>query len=682
MILNYYSAIGMLALLILLIENQDVLLNRNDAFSNPAWKVYRRFLFAVLVYYVTDITWGILESYKLSAALFADTTVYFIAMAVGVLFWTQYTVTYLEEDHPFGNFLLYTGRAFAAAVLGLVILNIFTPILFTVDKDCVYQALFIRYIILAFQIALLLMISAYAFRSIVRGRHMAENGQRYRTLGMFGLIMAIFLFAQLWDPYLPLYAIAYLLGTSLLRAFVIGDEKEGYRKKVEEAFENARSSGTVYSRIAQTLARGYMHLFYIDLETGDYVEYHTDKENGKAFEARRGSDFFESCQLNIRQLIYPDDREMLANALEERKLKETLDRNDTLIMTYRVWGDNGPVYASMNVSRMEDDSRYAIMGVMDVDEEMKQRRAAEQIREEHAAYARISALSGEYLSLHVVDPETDRYRLCSANPLFKSFGIPEEGEDFFTLTRELSHRYVHPEDLDRYMQAFTKENVLAEIGRTGLFALTYRLIAEDEPVFVRLKCAAVEETDGRKIIVGINDVDDQVRQEEEYAQRLRQAQTRATVDALTGVRNKYAYLDAETELDRQMEDPSRLPFAIIVLDVNDLKKTNDTAGHQAGDKLLRDACRIICQTFKHSPVFRIGGDEFAVIARGHDYEHLGELTGKIDEHNRQAAAGGGPVIACGAAECTDDTSVAAVFKRADTAMYENKRLLKETGGAQ
>ena len=71
-----------------------------------------------------------------------------------------------------------------------------------------------------------------------------------------------------------------------------------------------------------------------------------------------------------------------------------------------------------------------------------------------------------------------------------------------------------------------------------------------------------------------------------------------------------------------------------------------------------------------------------MIARGHDYEHLGELTGKIDEHNRQAAAGGGPVIACGAAECTDDTSVAAVFKRADTAMYENKRLLKETGGAQ
>ena len=682
MILNYYSAIGMLALLILLIENQDVLLNRNDAYSNPAWKVYRRFLFAVLVYYVTDITWGILESYKLSAALFADTTVYFIAMAVGVQFWTQYTVTYLEEDHPFGNFLLYTGRAFAAAVLGLVILNIFTPILFTVDKDCVYQARFIRYVILAFQIALLLMISAYAFRSIVRGRHMAENGQRYRTLGMFGLIMAIFLFAQLWDPYLPLYAIAYLLGTSLLRAFVIGDEKEGYRKKVEEAFENARSSGTVYSRIAQTLARGYMDLFYIDLETGDYVEYHTDKENGKAFEARRGSDFFESCQLNIRRLIYPDDREMLANALEERKLKETLDRNDTLIMTYRVWGDNGPVYASMNVSRMEDDSRYAIMGVMDVDEEMKQRRAAEQIREEHTAYARISALSGEYISLHIVDPETDRYRLCSATSGFKNFEIPEEGEDFFNLTRELSRRFVHPEDLERFLQAFTKENVLAEIGRTGLFALTYRLIIENEPVFVRLKCALVEEADGRKVIVGINDVDDQVRQEEEYAQRLRQAQTRASVDALTGVRNKYAYLEAETQLDQQIEGQPKPEFAVVILDVNDLKKVNDTSGHQAGDRYLRDACGIVCQTFKRSPVFRVGGDEFAVLAQGHDYEHIEELTGVIAGHNMQAIRDGGIVIACGMAKFEDDASVAAVFRRADAAMYENKKMLKQMGGAQ
>ena len=93
----YYSAIGLLAMLILLIENQDVIRNLEGAFEKPAWKVYRRFLFAVLAYYVTDILWGVIESAKLAALLFADTTVYYIAMAVGVLYWVEYTVVYLEE---------------------------------------------------------------------------------------------------------------------------------------------------------------------------------------------------------------------------------------------------------------------------------------------------------------------------------------------------------------------------------------------------------------------------------------------------------------------------------------------------------------------------------------------------------------------------------------------------------
>ena len=209
MILNYYSTIGILALLILLIENQDILLNLNESFSVRAWKVYRKYLFVIIVYYLTDITWGILESYKLSALLFADTTVYFIAMAAGVMYWTKYTVTYLEEErYLFGRFLLHSGRIFALCVTILSVVNLFTPVLFTVDQDCAYKALNIRYVILGIQILLLLLISAYTFTSIARKRHAAGKWKKYRTLGLFGLLMAAFLTAQLWYPYLPLYAIA------------------------------------------------------------------------------------------------------------------------------------------------------------------------------------------------------------------------------------------------------------------------------------------------------------------------------------------------------------------------------------------------------------------------------------------------------------------------------------------
>lgn len=55
----------MLALLILLIENQDVFLNRGDTLENPAWMVYGKFLFAVVAYYITDIFWGLIEAHRI-----------------------------------------------------------------------------------------------------------------------------------------------------------------------------------------------------------------------------------------------------------------------------------------------------------------------------------------------------------------------------------------------------------------------------------------------------------------------------------------------------------------------------------------------------------------------------------------------------------------------------------------
>ena len=551
MILNYYSTIGILALLILLIENQDILLNLNESFSVRAWKVYRKYLFVIIVYYLTDITWGILESYKLSALLFADTTVYFIAMAAGVMYWTKYTVTYLEEErYLFGRFLLHSGRIFALCVTILSAVNLFTPVLFTVDQDCVYKALSIRYVILGIQILLLLLISAYTFTSIARKRHAAGKWKKYRTLGLFGLLMAAFLTAQLWYPYLPLYAIAYLLGTCLLRASVIGDEKEEYRIMLQEA-----------------------------------------------------------------------------------------------------------------------------------DRRMEQRLAEERALEEHTAFARISALGGEYLSIYIVDPETEHYHEYSANTAYKSFGLPAEGEDFFNLTRALSRSLVYRKDLKRFMHAFTRENVLSEIERIGLFVLTYRIVIQEKPVYIQLKCAMAEEAEGRRLIVGINDVDAQVKQEQEYEKRLIQAEEKAMIDALTGVKSKYAYMEAEAQLDHQIETQSQPPFAVVVLDVNDLKKVNDTSGHQVGDQYLREACRMICQTFKHSPVFRVGGDEFAVIAQGHDYEHIDQLIRGIEELNRESTRPGGAVVACGMARFTDDTSVDSVFRRADMDMYANKQRLKETGNA-
>ena len=133
-----------------------------------------------------------------------------------------------------------------------------------------------------------------------------------------------------------------------------------------------------------------------------------------------------------------------------------------------------------------------------------------------------------------------------------------------------------------------------------------------------------------RLIVGVNDIDAQVRQEEEYSRRLAQARIEANIDALTGVKNRNAYRVYEERLNAQIEINRAPDFAITILDVNDLKKVNDTEGHKAGDQYLRDACKIICTTFKRSPVFRVGGDEFAVLSQGDDYARIDELIEQMN----------------------------------------------------
>ena len=242
--------------------------------------------------------------------------------------------------------------------------------------------------------------------------------------------------------------------------------------------------------------------------------------------------------------------------------------------------------------------------------------------------------------------------------------------------REVAQGYNHPGDLNRFLSAFTKENVMSKVKKNGIFTLGYRLMLNGKPVHVQMKAAMVTEKEGPRLVVGLNDIDNQVRQEEEFERRIADAQTLANIDAMTGVKNRHAFLEAETNIDRKIADRRQPPFAIVFLDVNDLKKINDTKGHQAGDQYLRDACAIICGVFSHSPVFRIGGDEFAVISQGSDYERINDLVGRISDHNAEAAKDGGVIVACGMARYENDECVASVFKRADENMYENKMRLK------
>ena len=159
------------------------------------------------------------------------------------------------------------------------------------------------------------------------------------------------------------------------------------------------------------------------------------------------------------------------------------------------------------------------------------------------------------------------------------------------------------------------------------------------------------------------------------------ARDAANKDALTGVKSKRAFFDTELEMDDRIERGEIKQFGVVVGDVNGLKHINDTLGHKAGDRYIYDACMLICEHFKRSSVFRIGGDEFVIILEGHDYDERNALLSDINEKVEKNIGTMNVVISLGVSEFDplSDKKFHSVFERADKMMYQRKAELKKMG---
>ena len=157
----------------------------------------------------------------------------------------------------------------------------------------------------------------------------------------------------------------------------------------------------------------------------------------------------------------------------------------------------------------------------------------------------------------------------------------------------------------------------------------------------------------------------------------------AYCDPLTKVKNRAAYdkkvEELETDIFNQMAQ-----FAIVMADLNNLKKINDEYGHDKGNEYIMGACEIISDAYKHSPIFRVGGDEFVVILEGRDFRNRDALLESVRQEfeatsqdmelepwRRFSAALGMAIYTHG-----EDGDVETVFKRADEDMYAAKVAMK------
>lgn len=163
---------------------------------------------------------------------------------------------------------------------------------------------------------------------------------------------------------------------------------------------------------------------------------------------------------------------------------------------------------------------------------------------------------------------------------------------------------------------------------------------------------------------------------QEYIEKLNNL---ARTDALTGIGNRTSYLEQIAYINQNKKDKYNA-YAVVAMDLNFLKKTNDTYGHEYGDALIKEAANYISHIFEHSPTFRIGGDEFVAILYGDDFANREQLLKQFSREMYQPLKDISEVqlsISFGMAEYPGEAKdYETVFELADERMYQKKKQMK------
>ena len=448
-----------------------------------------------------------------------------------------------------------------------------------------------------------------------------------------------------------------------------------YRKRENE--KEIERQKEVYNQITSSLAGQYDTLYYIDIDTNTYIEISSTDEYKKLNVPATGSDFFAESRRSIRKYVHPEDQEKAMRLHYKDVMLNNLKGGSSFSMAWRLVV-NGQVKHIRHTEIMARDKKHIIVCIKNIDSEVQASLALKEDQKKSVTYTQIAErLASHYDLIYYIDCETSNYAELSVRRKSGELKIQEEGEDFFAAAWKNAGRLIHPEDRNRIRLFLDRDHLISQLEHRRQLTEDYRMVVGGgRSQYTRM--TVTYSSDHSHFIICVENREEDVRREKEHLAALSTANEMARRDELTGTKNKTAYHEMEKELQK-LTKAGGDPFGIVVCDINGLKHINDTEGHKAGDDYIKAACRLVCRIFHHSPVFRIGGDEFVAVLRGQDFANRESLVSglrrRVEENIR---IGEGPVIASGLAEFQpySDRSVEDVFNRADNHMYEEKARLK------
>ena len=667
----FYAIISLLALILNLIINRESFANlRGRSGESKSEQMvasrYKIFLIASNCYFVADIGWGLLYENRHIDALFpflyVDCLLYFFFMFLSILTWIRYIVAYLDRHDRKSKAILHAVWTMFVLALIYLIINYFHPFIFSFNEEHEYIIEPGRHIAFILQIVLYLLTSTY----LLFIAHKSNGGEksRYTAVGLTCLVMELFLLLQIFNEAYPSYAMGLIIGICVIHSFV----EAGERKEKE-----------IYDNIATRLAENYEAIYYINIETGAFREFSKSDEYAAMQVPVGGRNFYEETRLNIERFVHPDDREFAKNLQQKETMLKILEGKKSYSYKYRLM-INGRAKLFLFTLMRSPTGNHFIISEKNIDDEITAENLRSKNLNKQVTFTQIAEiLAVNYDVIYYVDVKDSSYISYECRNIYGEVEIQRAGDDFFADSKTDITNIVHKNDLDTVLDFVNKEHLACTLMNQKSCHLDYRILAFKKTHYVRM--TVQKTTDESHYIIGIENINDEVKKEKQHLKALNTEKELARRDELTGIKNKTAYNELEKSVQSNIDNGmDYLPFGLVVCDTNKLKKVNDSLGHVAGDEYIKQSAKLLCNIFVHSPVFRIGGDEFVVFLRGDDYTNREALMKALQDQvweNQKSESG--PILASGMADFTPgkDKLVSEIFDRADKAMYKNKRELKK-----
>ena len=267
------------------------------------------------------------------------------------------------------------------------------------------------------------------------------------------------------------------------------------------------SDKEIFNKIAEALLIDYTSVYYVNAATNEYVWYSVDDNFHSLCIAQSGQDFFVNLVRDADKIIYEEDKHIFMQDITKEKLLAQMEKGVMQSIEYRLMIDGKPVYHSLRLIRgPHDGDEYFILGVLNIDDEVRRRQKEQKLEDENRIYNQIAdSLAEHYDTLYYVDIDTDEYFEISSSDVYKNLGIKPSGGDFFGESAKNLKRLIHPDDAEHVLPLFTKSVIINNLKKNRTYTLNYRLVIADGTV-MHVRCSQIWASDKKHLILCIENI--------------------------------------------------------------------------------------------------------------------------------------------------------------------------------